>query len=77
MTELTGDDAPCSDLCYCERAANRAEIERLRAAVWAAIPWLDDLEHMGSLVDQDRRAKTAATLAAAVRAHEQRGVRDD
>lgn len=47
------------------------ENQRLRNAVWAAIPWLDDLQHMGSLVDQDRRAATAALLEAAVRSDEQ------
>lgn len=33
LPQLTGDEAPCAHLCYCERAANRAEIERLQAAV--------------------------------------------
>lgn len=31
MTELTGDAAPCSQLCYCARPGLLAEIARLRA----------------------------------------------
>jgi hypothetical protein len=49
-----------------ERDIARQENERLRAAVWAAIPWMDDLEHMGTIVDQDRRAQTLRILRAAV-----------
>lgn len=53
----------------CDRLTR--ERDTARTAVWAAIPWLDDLEHMGSLVDQTRRAQTAKMLLSAVRASEQ------
>jgi len=40
LPRLTGDAAPCSHLCYCERAANRAEIKRLRAALKPFADWI-------------------------------------
>lgn len=55
---------------WLEEAAD--EVERLRAAVWAAIPWFDDMAHMGGLIDQDRRAGTLAQLRAAVGVNEQK-----
>lgn len=33
LPQLTGDEAPCSHLCYCKRALYLAEIERLREAL--------------------------------------------
>lgn len=65
VPKMTGTaSAHCSDVEAVYLAAD--EIERLHAAVWAAIPWLDELEHMGSIVDQEQRAKTLATLRAAI-----------
>lgn len=33
LPQLTGDDAPCAHLCFCERGSNRAEIALLRVAL--------------------------------------------
>lgn len=52
-------------------AQKDAENERLRAAVLDAVPWLDDLRHAGTLVDQRRRAATAAKLRAALGVEQQ------
>ncbi len=60
-------------------ARQRHEIERLtrerddaRNACWSAIPWLDELEHLGSLVDHARRKETLEKLRRAVGIDEQR-----
>jgi len=31
LPQLTGDDAPCTNLCYCERAANLRRIREAQA----------------------------------------------
>lgn len=41
MTEpLTGDAAPCSNLCYCTRAQHLATIKRLDSALMLAQAWM-------------------------------------
>lgn len=57
-----------------EVLALRSENARLRAAVATGLSWLNDLEHMGSIVDQEALSKDIAQLTAAlgwVRADEQ------
>ena len=72
LPHLIGDDAPCSNLCYCERPKNFAEIKLLRAALapLAAIPlWRDaypdaskdqTLQTIGCITVDDVRAARAA-----------------
>lgn len=43
-----------------------AEIERLRAAVATGLSWLNDLEHMGSIVDQEALSGDISKLTAAL-----------
>ena len=42
------------------------EIDRLRAAVWVALPWLEDLEHLGDLVDHTRLQEAIEKMRAAL-----------
>jgi hypothetical protein len=42
-------------------------------ACWSAIPWLEELEHLGGLVDHKRRKQTLDRLRKAVHSHEQQG----
>ncbi len=53
MKQLTEDAAPCPNLCYCERGANRAEIARLQEA-----------KRMAGLIADERSRENAALRAA-------------
>lgn len=68
-TSLTGDDAPCSHLCYCERAGLIAENARLRAALKGIAEYCSgDDRTLGAIA---RLATIRNTAEQAARAHEQ------
>lgn len=46
MKQLTGADAPCADLCYCERGKLNAAIERLRFSMRVnLLRWMPHMSH--------------------------------